>query len=736
MGRSVFAGRLRRACLFAVLAATCTAPAFAQSSFETIHEFVQGPGGVYGRMVQAVDGHLYGVTRDGGAYSGGTVFVIRRAAGAWMPAVTLHDFRSPEGTHPVGGLIEGSPGQLYGTTSKAGTFGGGTVYRISIFGAFQVLASLNPPVHGAQPVAELTRGPDLSFYGTAMAAGPAGYGTIFRITPAGALTVLHAFAGPDGAYPAGALGLAFDGNFYGTTWVGGAQSRGTVFRISHTGTFTQLHSFGRYGAILPTGRLTLAIDGALYGAAAYDLFCVGLFCGEFRVAGALFKVTTSGIVSEAQTFGGFPGPGAGVTQGSDGWLYGSTNGRVGVYRLRPGTAFEWIVTENSSVDYGAGAPGGSTFIEASDGRLYMGTVSGGVGGHGTVFSTDAAGDLRVHHSFRSEGFHPTSTLAYRDGSAGGILVGSTYSGGTGAVGSYFALYGGGVVDTLADQPVGHGRPIGDLAPGLNGLLAPTDARIMNLEDRAVTMAWQHAPSGRPTRGGGGIYAAVSGWGLNGAVVRTTSDEVVHEFNGADGSLPSGLIEFEGVFYGVTREGGAFDQGTVYSLKADGTFATLHHFSGPDGKWPVAALALVWDESTLTLVGTTTAGGNTAVSPDGSGTVFRVSIDGSAFSTLHAFGPGEGSQPIASVGGAPDGRFYGTTFTGGLGLGTVFAVSLDGTFETVHRFAPGEGAFPYGGLTLFDGALYGTTVFGGRGNVGTIFKLRIPPPIAVLTVSGR
>ena len=74
----------------------------------------------------------------------------------------------------------------------------------------------------------------------------------------------------------------------------------------------------------------------------------------------------------------------------------------------------------------------------------------------------------------------------------------------------------------------------------------------------------------------------------------------------------------------------------------------------------------------------------------------------------------------------DRKYYGTTFTGGLGYGTVFAVSDDGTFETVHQFAPGEGAFPYAGVTQgADGALYGTTVFGGRANVGTIFRLRIP-----------
>lgn len=138
-----------------------------------------------------------------------------------------------------------------------------------------------------------------------------------------------------------------------------------------------------------------------------------------------------------------------------------------------------------------------------------------------------------------------------------------------------------------------------------------------------------------------------------------------------------------------------------------------------------------------LVGTTTAGGNASASPDGAGTVFRVSLDGTAFTTLHAFAPGEGSLPLGRIWWTSiDGRYYGTTFTGGLGFGTIFAVAEDGTFETLHRFAPGEGAFPYGGLTQGqDGALYGTTVYGGRANVGTIYRIRVPAVIAAITAAG-
>jgi len=726
-----FAGR----CLLIALAAAWPRPSSAQVQFETVHEFVQGPGRVHGRLVQAVDGNLYGVTQEGGAYSGGTVFVMRRSGGEWMPAVTVHDFRSSEGTEPAGGLIEGSPGVLYGTTSKQGAFGGGTVFRISVFGTFQVLASLNPAIHGAQSIAELTRGPDLNFYGTALAGGAFGYGTVFRITPGGVLTVLHAFAGVDGVYPAGALALGLDGNLYGTTYYGGANSRGTVFRISRTGAFTQLHAFGPYGPILPAGRLTLASDGAFYGAASRDEFCVPIFCGELPVArGSLFKVTHSGVVSDVAVF--YAGGGGGVTQGRDGWLYGTTSA-LGVYRVRPGTGqFEWVA--DGSLDYGAGAPAYNAFVQADDGRFYMGTVGGGVGGYGTIFSVSPAGDVRVHHSFRSDGFHPASTLLHGEG---GILYGSTYSGGSATVGTYFAAYISGVVDTLASHPAGHGNPIGDLVRANLGFLAPTDARIMSVVDRNVTMAWQSAPVGTPELDPNGvIYAASNGYSLDGAIVRTNPDEVVHAFNGADGSRPSGLMYWDGTFYGVTREGGASGMGTVFSVKPDGTFATLHHFNGADGKWPVTQLSLSIDADGAIdgLIGTTTAGGNTSTSADGAGTVFRVSLDGATFTTLHAFAPGEGSQPLGRLWWTyADRRYFGTTFTGGLGYGTVYAVSPDGTFETIHQFAPGEGAFPYAGLSQGpDGALYGTTVFGGRANVGTIYRIEIPEIMGAGAAGGR
>ena len=88
---------------------------------------------------------------------------------------------------------------------------------------------------GAQPgYMSLAQGTDGNFYGTTPSGGEHLQGTVFRITPAGALTILHSFSGypSEGAVPFAGLVQGTDGNFYGTTALGGANSEGTVFKLS------------------------------------------------------------------------------------------------------------------------------------------------------------------------------------------------------------------------------------------------------------------------------------------------------------------------------------------------------------------------------------------------------------------------------------------------------------------------------------------------------------------------
>jgi len=79
------------------------------------------------------------------------------------------------------------------------------------------------------------QGTDGNFYGTTSSGGATNFGTVFKSTPAGALTNLYSFSGSDGAYPYAGLVQGNDENFYGTTSGGGAHANGTVFRITPAG---------------------------------------------------------------------------------------------------------------------------------------------------------------------------------------------------------------------------------------------------------------------------------------------------------------------------------------------------------------------------------------------------------------------------------------------------------------------------------------------------------------------
>src|ERR1035437_873034 len=117
---------------------------------------------------------------------------------------------------------------------------------------------------GDHPYAGLVQGSDGNFYGTTYSGGSSYNGTVFKITPAGALTTLHSFAGSEGSYPSAGVVQGSDGNFYGTTG-GSASAIGTVFKVTPAGTLTTLHSFAGSGGSYPSGRLVQGSDGNFYG---------------------------------------------------------------------------------------------------------------------------------------------------------------------------------------------------------------------------------------------------------------------------------------------------------------------------------------------------------------------------------------------------------------------------------------------------------------------------------------
>jgi uncharacterized repeat protein (TIGR03803 family) len=268
-------------------------------------------------LVQGSDGSLYGTTQYGGTNYYGTVFNLTTNG----VLTDLYSFTGGnDGYYPTAALVQGSDGNLYGTTLSGGTNHRGTVFRISTNGAFQSLYSFTGGTDGYSPYAGLVQGSDGNLYGTTQYGGTNYEGTVFRISTNGAFQSLYSFTGGnDGYSPYAGLVQGSDGNLYGTTYFGGANYDGTVFRISTNGAFQSLYSFtGGNDGRNTYGGLAQGSDGNLYGTTIY---------GGEHGSGTVFGLTTNGILTTLYSFqgkGDGSEPQAGLVQGSDGALYGTT----------------------------------------------------------------------------------------------------------------------------------------------------------------------------------------------------------------------------------------------------------------------------------------------------------------------------------------------------------------------------------------------------------------------------
>jgi uncharacterized repeat protein (TIGR03803 family) len=287
---------------------------------------------------------------------------------------TLHTFGSSptDGANPAAGLIAGNDGFYYGTTLNGGSNGYGTVFVMSPSGAVVTLHSFGnfsgsgQANDGFNPQGGLVQASDGNFYGTTLSGGTQFAGTIYRITPGGVLSNLYSFgsAASDGSAPGAGLVNGKDGFLYGTTYSGGSGGNGTVFKVSPAGGLSTLYSFGAAGAASndganPQAALLLASNGNLYGTTRF---------GGSKTGGTVFSISTAGVYKTLYSFGSGNGDG-----------------------LNPQAAL----------------------VQGSDGRLYGTTSNGGSSGHGTAFSIGTDGTLTTLYSFGSspiDGSSPVSGL--------------------------------------------------------------------------------------------------------------------------------------------------------------------------------------------------------------------------------------------------------------------------------------------------------------------------------------
>lgn len=233
-----------------------------------LYDFTGGADGSSpdGSLIRENDGTLYGTANTGGLNNNGNGVFFRLDPSGKQ--TVLHTFPGTygDGIHPIGRIVRDSAGNFYGATQDGGVNHSGVVYKLSPKGKETMIAPLSG-IYG--PAAGVVRDGAGNIYGTAYYGGN-GFGGVYKVTPGGQVTVIHAFSnGSDGAYPESDLAFDKQKSLFGTTAQGGkggpaCTSCGTIFKITPAGGYSVVRSFNGTNGSLPGAGLLFA-GGNFYG---------------------------------------------------------------------------------------------------------------------------------------------------------------------------------------------------------------------------------------------------------------------------------------------------------------------------------------------------------------------------------------------------------------------------------------------------------------------------------------
>lgn len=397
-------------------------PYASAQTYNVVYNFNNGapdvPQQPLGPLAESRAGDLYG--RADGENGTPTAFRV-------TPAGALTGFPIAWGEVPFyGGFTLMPDGSFY---SVGTSMGGWNVFKMTPNGNATTLLGFAPSeAVFAVPIS----GSDGNFYGTTGGGGSANAGTVYRLTPAGAYTVLHSFNLSDGEGP-GPLIQGTDGYFYGITSAGGSKGKGTIFRMDYFGHVAVLWNFDGTHGEQPVAPLVEGSDGNFYGTTLE---------GGSAGGGVIFRITTDGVLDVLYDSSDFIY--AGLVEATDGNFYGITNTGVAVascgslFRITPTGTYTNLRALDVNTD---GCYGQDGLLQHTNGLLYGTTPVGGQENFdesvGVLFSLDVGlgpfvrllpDSRQVGHAVEilGQGFTGTSDVSFDGNPAAFTVVSDTY----------------------------------------------------------------------------------------------------------------------------------------------------------------------------------------------------------------------------------------------------------------------------------------------------------------------
>ena len=580
--------------------------------------------GPSGSLLQSSDGKLYGMAAQGGSNNFGVIFSFDPSSGRYSK---LKDFQNTDGASPLGNLIAGTNGMLYGMTTNGGNNLSGVIFSYNISSSvFSKLKDFDS-TNGYYPYGSLMQANDGKFYGTTYKGGSNNYGVIFSFDPASsAYTKLEDLDSANGGSPFGNLLQADNGKLYGMTSLGGTANAGVIFSFDPLSlVYARLQNFDNTKGAGPSGSLTPGDKGSnkLYGMT---------FQGGTSNDGVIFSFDdSSSRYIKLKDFGTNVfgrRPSGSLVKSASGILYGmtafgGTNNDGVIFSFDP---FSSEYTKLLDFDSLNGANPYGSLIQATDGKLYGMTFKGGTRNAGIIFSYDIPSSTytKLKDLDSSNGSNPYGSLVQ---ATDGKLYGMTYYGGSKTFGTIFSFDPvSSAYSKLKDFDNANGaNPYGNLVQGSDGKLygmtfAGGNGYIFKGDTTGVGVIFSFDPSSS-------IF---------------TKLKVFNYDNGgfATGSL---LRASDNKFYGLTSAGGVNEVGVIFSYDAvSASFTKLGDFDITKGANPYGNLM---QANNGKLYGMSYQGGN-----DNFGTLFSFDPASSTFVKLLDYNDENGANP-----------FYGSAF---------------------------------------------------------------------------